>query len=460
MARFNPEDLRIWTRGKWLSGEMPETIPGFCFDARLLNQNECFVALTCGVRDGHAFAGQALDAGASSLIAERPLELSLPQLIVEDSLVAMGAIATEVRKQFSAPVIGITGSCGKTSTKEMLRILLGQKRTYATPGNMNNRIGVPMTLFGLDAKEHEFAVIEAGINQPGEMAALGSMIQADLSIITNIESVHLELLGSVDNIAAEKAFLVLNSNVDAPVVLPNSVLKYAAFSKHAERAWALAAEGESLFARPERVIRYGLEVTGSGYSALSLNEDSNLQTFHIASPSKGICLNAALAIIVAREFGISDAEIDKRLREWTPASKRGRIEQHGDQTFYIDCYNANPASMGDALDAFCRAAPSDRPRCYVLGAMNELGVEAIEFHRKIGQSLCLRSQDQAFFIGPDSLTQAYCEGILEGGSSLSQVRSAEDVNQIKSMIADFSGVVFLKGSRSYQLEGVLPEKEH
>ena len=162
--------------------------------------------------------------------------IALPQLKVADSLVALGAIGAAVRSKFSMPVVGITGSCGKTSTKEMLRCLLGEDRTHATAGNWNNRIGVPMTLLGLDSSPHDFAVIEAGINQPDEMRQLGQMIQADLIVLTNIEAAHLELLGSLEGIATEKSLLAEHAKPDSPIILPADALRYHAYKKLAHRA--------------------------------------------------------------------------------------------------------------------------------------------------------------------------------------------------------------------------------
>ena len=370
MSQFKPEQIALWSDGTWKNAEMPGLIAGFCFDARRVKPGECFVALSCGVRDGHEFVRQALDNGAGSLLLERPQTVALPQLVVNNSLAAMGAIASTVRRQFSGPVVGITGSCGKTSTKDILRILLGEAQTHGTPGNWNNLIGVPMTLFDLDNDQHDFAVIEAGINQPGEMSALGSMIEADLAIITNIGPAHLELLGSLENIATEKSLLAANSKADAPVVMPGSVAQYPDFLKYANRAIIIAETDEAVDINPGHMVRYRLKVSGSGSSIVSLRDGATVQEFEIASPSQGICANAALAITAARYFGISDADIKKRLSVWSPASNRGRMEKCGHQTFYIDCYNANPASMVDAIAAFCRSTPFDEPRCYVLGTMN------------------------------------------------------------------------------------------
>ena len=458
MIQFDPQDMAVWSKGVWQKNELPEGITGFCFDTRQLKPGECFVALSGAARDGHTFTQKAAEQGAAALLVEHPQPVSLPQLVVNDSLVALGAISACVRQAFVEPVIGITGSCGKTSTKEMLRVLLGESRTHATAGNWNNRIGVPMTLFGLDSDQHDFAVIEAGINQPGEMVELGTMIEPDLSLVTNIASAHLELLGSLEQIAAEKADLALCARTNTPVVLPNSVFQYTAFAACAERALVLAAEGEQVSSQASRVIRYRLNVAGTGHSDLHLSEGTTVERFQITSPSEGICANAALAIIAARELGISDAVIRERIALWLPSSNRGRIASQGEQTFYIDCYNANPASMRDAITAFCRATSPEQARCYVLGAMNELGAESVALHREVGRQLRLRSADRVLFVGPDALTQAYSDGAIEVGLGKAQLNCFTNVEKMKSVVADFAGALFLKGSRSYALEKLLPLK--
>jgi UDP-N-acetylmuramoyl-tripeptide--D-alanyl-D-alanine ligase len=456
MSHFDPTLLAKWSKGEWKENELPQAISGFCFDARQLQAGECFVALSGGARDGHEFIAQAAESGAAAVLVEQAQPVAVPQLIVNDSLLAMGAIGAALRHRFNGPVIGITGSCGKTSTKEMLRLLLGTCRTHATAGNWNNRIGVPMTLFGLNSEQQDFAVIEAGINQPGEMVELGRMIEADLSIVTNIASAHLELLGSLDQVAVEKAELLRSARPGSPIVLPNSVFQYPVFAEYADRAWVLAEEGERVFPSPSRVIRYQLDLADVGLSTLSLREGENVECYQLNSPSVGICMNGALAIIAARELGISATLIRTRLREWQPASNRGRIVGQAEQTFYIDCYNANPASMQDALQAFCRVAPEGQARCYVLGAMNELGAESVSMHRSIGRLLQLGPHDQAYFVGPEILTTSYLKGTLDAGADPKSLQCVTDVASISSAVAEFSGTLFLKGSRSYALEQLLP----
>ena len=456
MPSFDPQHLADWTGGSW-SDEPKIAIEGFCFDARQIKPGQCFVALSLGSRDGHEFLEQAAKGGAVAAIVETSKPIILPQLKVADSLVALGAIGAAVRSIFSKPVVGITGSCGKTSTKEMLRCLLGEDRTHATAGNWNNRIGVPMTLFGLDSNSHDFAVIEAGINQPDEMGQLGKMIQADLIVLTNIEAAHLELLGSLEGIATEKSLLAESAKPDSPIILHADVLRYHAYKNLAHRAVVLLPEGASAPDLPcKQIVRYKIselmEDRGAALSPQVFWQVSiDGRNYPIASPSLGIATNSALAIVAAKYLGVVVSEIRERIEVWRPTGNRGCIETFGEQTFYIDCYNANPSSMADALDAFDRSTPQGIPRFYILGAMDELGTTAPAQHEAIGRLLKLRPGDRVAFVGSTELTEAYASAI-----SVEQYLHADSVEIIKSTIAQFKGAIFLKGSRNYSLEKLLP----
>lgn len=452
MPDFNSAHLAQITEGDWHAGT-PGAIGGFSFDTRQIDAGDCFVALKSESRDGHDFLDDAQAKGASCALTARVVDSDLPQLIVCDPLLAMGAIAGDLRLNYTKPVIGITGSCGKTSTKEMLRLLLGGQAAHATAGNWNNRIGVPMTLFELDPKVHAYAVIEAGINQPGEMALLGEMIRGDLTILTNIGPAHLELLGSLEGIAEEKSKLAELAKRDSPIVLPAAALKYRSFAALAERCIAVRFDGDAAARGAGQVVECNIESSECGtFATLQIDGKS----YQVQSSSYGIAQNAALAIVAARSLGIAKSTLAERIKTWRPESTRGRIVSSDGRYFYIDCYNANPASMIDSIAAFQRSAPRGMARCYVLGAMNELGESAEEFHAAVARKLSLRPEDFVFFIGPDELTAAYQRGLKSGGGSTRQMQRAENVQRIQSAVADFSGALFLKGSRSYHLETLLP----
>ena len=463
MPLFDSKKIAQWTGGSWLAGQ-PSGIEGFSFDARKIQKGQCFVALSGGARDGHDFLEQAAQGGAVAALVEKARPIALPQLQVPDSLAALGAIAAARRARFTHPVVAVTGSCGKTSTKEMLRCLLGERETHATAGNWNNRIGVPMTLFGLDASHQKHAVIEAGINQPGEMAQLGQMIHADLNLLTNIGYAHLELLGSLENIAEEKSRLAAYAKTDSPIILPAEALQYAAYADLSERVIALREAGRPAPGVPVREsLFYSIESDHPEANATACDNPGqrlilDSQTYNIASSSRGIAVNAALAIVAARQLGLAQADIKARIEAWRPTGQRGEVRRVGEQLFYVDCYNANPSSMADALSAFVRSTSQTVARYYILGAMNELGSFADEQHTSIGQQLKLRPEDRVAFIGPEALTQAYANGAQVAGARPDQIECAESADALKSTVAQFKGAIFLKGSRSYQLEQLIPQE--
>ena len=447
MAGFDSINLASWTNGAWKNNRLPKKIREFCFDTRLLKKGDCFVALNVTARDGHSFIDEAIKMGASCILAERVTNHSIPQLIVKDSLLAMQAIGAAKRIEFDGKLAAITGSCGKTTTKEILRILLGTSETHATDGNCNNRIGVPMTLFGLN-KDNRYAVIEAGINQPGEMVHLGQMIKADLVLVTHIGPAHLELLQSLENIAEEKAHLVRLAQPNAPLIVTEEVFKYRSYRCFAKQSIVVANDAASLPDEVGKVIRY--TYTTDGIRLFNMN-------FEIASSSRGVRTNCALAIVAALNFGIELEKIQQRLALWRPSSNRGFVWRNAKQIFYIDCYNANPSSMMDSLEAFKQTNVGEVARGYVIGAMNELGLQANQFHRSVGRALKLNSVDRLWFVGPAKLTSQYCLGAKESGCSLDQIRCEDSVNKLKSDIAEFDGALFLKGSRVYELETLLPD---
>ena len=191
MPDFNPSDLANWCSGEWT--KLPEAkIKGFSIDTRNLGEGELFVAIK-GNRDGHEFLDLAQQSGAcGALVTNLVDDRNIPQLISGDSLGALQAIAQNHREKFQGKVVGITGSCGKTSTKDILTLLLGYETTHSTEKNFNNYLGVPLTLLGLDPEIHKNSVVEAGINQTKEMSILAKMISANIAIISNIGASHLE----------------------------------------------------------------------------------------------------------------------------------------------------------------------------------------------------------------------------------------------------------------------------
>ncbi|WP_269540783.1 UDP-N-acetylmuramoyl-tripeptide--D-alanyl-D-alanine ligase [Cerasicoccus fimbriatus] len=457
MPRFSPQLLADWTAGKWLGTTPDKQITGFCQDTRKLKPGDCFVALETEQRDGHAFLASARDAGATAALVSKPRDdINLPQLYVGDSLGAFQTIACQHRHAFPGQVVGVTGSCGKTSTKDLIARLLGDE-CLKTEKNLNNTIGVPLTLTQLDAEKHRYAVVEAGINQPGEMSTLAAMISPDVSVVTMIGPAHLEKLGSQENIAREKAELVRLSAPGSSLLCSAGCLQYPAFHQFGGEIFSVcqACGEDSTLDYTEyhscfRFFREGQGTRVQVKSALFAGQftiDSHL--------TKGMVSNAVLAVLTAILCGAKWETVKQRLQGWKPGADRGSIYLRGDDLFYVDCYNANPASMTDALETFATLAPPDAPRLYVLGGMKELGEHAEALHRKVGADVPLRAQDRAVLIGAEA--EAYAEGLREAGASASQVTVFDSSDVAQDAMGDFHGSIFVKGSRAYALESLLPE---
>ena len=473
MPTFASEKLAAWTGGSW--SRLPDrALAGFTQDTRQLGAGQVFVALKTDKRDGHDFLFEAQRSGASAALVSQPNpNLQLSQLVVADPLAAFQVIAREHRREFHGTVIGVSGSAGKTSTKDLLALLLGGhsgsgvgpvsdrsmgqsqtgptgdgSRVLATEGNLNNFIGVPLTLTKLDPATHNFAVVEAGINMPGEMAGLAEMIEPDHSVITLVAAAHLEKLGSLAGVAFEKSRLPAANRAGGLAVFPVSCWAYEPFRALAnplvlvpanEGMTKIAGRAVSftVFHRPERT-----EVTLNGK-----------HPFILRRVSSGMAQNAALALALASELGVADADLQTRLGAWSPSKWRGELRTVGAAAVYCDFYNANPASMADSIDAFNGLVRAGLPRLYVLGSMEELGPDAPEYHRALGRTLHLQRGDFLFTIGAQAA--ALREGMLENGNDPVQIAVITDLQPVRDRLASFTGAAFLKGSRRYQLETIL-----
>ncbi len=467
MSTFSPELLAAWTGGQWT--ERPETtLSGFSIDTREIRAGQVFVAIRTERRDGHDFLPAAQMAGAgAALVATANPALALPQLVVPDPLQAFQAIAREHRRTFHRPVIGISGSAGKTSTKNLLALLLAAgepagpgrgeeppRGVLATEGNLNNHLGVPLTLTRLDPTLHAYAVIEAGIGAPGEMAPLAGMIEPDVALITLVAPAHTAALGGLEGVAAEKAVLPAAVRTAGVAMFPRPCVDFAAFRD---------LNVPMMILERAEVIRPAEPRKDRVYFTVSHREDSTAValaygpppplTFTFRRVTDGMAQNAALAICAALWLGIAPAVIQARLGGWEAARLRGELRRERDRLLYLDCYNANPASMADALEAFYGIAPASEPRLFVLGAMEELGHDAEMHHRNLGRGLRLRPNDAVVLIGDQA--HAVRAGAIERHFSADQIEIATSLETVAARVAGWRGAVFIKGSRRYALEKVI-----
>jgi UDP-N-acetylmuramoyl-tripeptide--D-alanyl-D-alanine ligase len=453
MSSFAPEKLATWTGGTWT--RIPEgPVTGFNQDTRTLRAGQVFVALKTERRDGHDYLREAQAGGAVAALVSRAVPGAfMAQLVTADALAAFQRIAREHRREFCGTVIGVTGSAGKTSTKDLLaRLLGGSPDVLATEGNLNNHLGVPLTLTRL-TPAHRAAIIEAGVNAPGEMAGLAEMIEPDHSVVTLVAPAHLEKLISVEGVAAEKAQLPAANRPGGLAVFPDSCWAHAPFRALPNPLVLVPADASS----PAGAAR------SLGFSVTQRSDRTELilagqRRFPLRRVSAGMARNAALALALASELGVADDTLVARLADWHPSAWRGELRRHGAATVYCDFYNANPASMADAIDAFNGAVDAALPRLYVLGSMEELGTGAAGYHRQLGHMIRLRPGDFLFALG--SQAAALRDGLLENGNPPAQIAVIAEVAPVRERLAGFSGTVFLKGSRRYQLETVLAPHAH
>ena len=443
---FNPKQLADWTQGEWTSFPTEE-ISGFNMDTRTIKKGEAFVAIKTARRDGHDFLNAARASGASCALVSKRMADHLPQLVVADSQQGLHQIAAGWRGEFKGRVIGITGSVGKTSTKDLLGALLGSS-AFITEANLNNLLGVPLMLLRLRPEMHRFAVIEAGMSLPGELKISAQILRPNLAIITAVAPVHLEGVGTIEAVAHEKSEMIAALEPDGKAIIPASLLKWPEFQAHASRCLVVKfEEDDELPVMPLRVISAKF-ADENGRRILLLDG----RAYSLSPISDGLGRNAALAVVAALELGISENQIKKNLEWWMPPIGRGSIHQDGNRTFYVDCYNSSPASLLDAAQCFNRLTSQDpRRRLFVIGGMAELGKSSAHLHRECGAKLPLREGDTVITWAGDS--QEILKGIPRNDVIL---KSAHILDEVTRAIANHRGTIFVKGSRSCTLERTLP----
>lgn len=412
---------------------------GVSIDTRSIEPGQVFVAFEGEQVDGHAYLQNARDGGASACVvthAERvPGDLGIPVLAVDDPQAALTRLASAWRDRIRANVIAITGSNGKTTTCRLLESVCGAAgKTYASPRSFNNALGVPITVLNtpIDA---EYLVAEVGMSTPGEIAARTRTLRPDVSIVTSIGRAHLEGLGSIENIAKEKAQLIATSPVDAVGVIPGEI----------------GVLEDALAGDPHRIVRLDVpftpEASDAGGSAFRIGS----ATFRVALPGVHNASNAALCVLAGRELGIEDGVIRDGLAAATPPAmrfERVEIETTAEPIVVInDAYNANPDSMRAALATFVGLQTPGR-KIAVLGEMLEMGATGPGEHRLLAAHAAgLGRLDRVVLLGA-------LFGTVENGDPRLELipdRSDEAIARVAGTISP-GDTVLIKGSRGVRLE--------
>jgi UDP-N-acetylmuramoyl-tripeptide--D-alanyl-D-alanine ligase len=416
---------------------------GVSTDTRTLREGELFFALQGPNFDGAAFVEAAARQHASGAVVPAPVDADIPVIIVDDTLQALGLLAAEWRQQMPATVIGITGSNGKTTLKEMLASCLALSAdTLPTLGNLNNEIGVPLMLARL-GKEHRYAVIEIGANHAGEIARMTSLVKPKVVAITNAAPAHLEGFGSVEGVARAKGE-ILTSEVPPEIVVLNADDEFFPYW----RSLIPDAEVISFGLAPQADFRAS-DVYATEYgSAFTLHmPDGEIQ---IALPLFGAhnVVLACAAAAIASSLKIDELQIKKGLETVAPVAGRLQSVQcvTGD-TLYDDSYNANPVSVVAAAK-FLAAQPGDS--WLVLGDMAELGDDAVELHTAVGSDL--KGVGITHLAATGELSRHTVEAFGDGGIWFA---SQDELIEMLRASLDGSGNVLIKGSRSMGMERVV-----
>ena len=457
MPHYNPVKLATWSSGRWEGGEpAASALSGFCIDTRKIKVGDMFIAIRTERRDGHEFLISAMEGGATAALVERYVpEAGIPQLVVSNTVDALLSIAHGHRLEFNGVVIGITGSCGKTSTKDALAQILGEGHTCKTEANLNNLLGLSLTLLKLDPAVHKYAVVEAGISEHGEMDRLAQALSPDIGILTIVGSAHTEGLGGLEAVASEKVKLLRAVRHSGLSIFPEECLQYKAFEEPLDNPLMLCTDRKGEISKNMLAFCWEFVTNGRDNGQLTVRNDC-IGTYQFDLPDtalgQGMARNIAMSLGVSLQLGIQPEEIQSRLLKWTPSPLRGEVRTYGKQTFYVDCYNANPVSMEEAVRTFSKRF-HNQPKLYVLGTMNELGDDSREQHQKAGRGISLAEGDRAVLIG--SQAEAYCEGMLDAGADPARITLVEDAGQALPLVTGFEGAILLKGSRSYGLERLL-----
>ncbi len=440
------------------------SVNGVSIDTRTIQPGDLFVALK-DVRDGHDFVAQALTAGAGAALVSRiPNDVAndAPLLLVDDVLTALEELASAARVRTKAQVVGVTGSVGKTSTKEMLRAVLSrQGKTHAAEASYNNHWGVPLTLARMPT-ETEFAVIEIGMNHPGEISPLAKLAQPHVIMITTVAAAHLEAFENIDGIAVEKAS-IMDGLLPGGIAVVNGDLPTSQIL--IDKAKSVGAKLQTFGANADWTLD-NVRLTSDTTIIQASHADTDY-LFKLATPGRHFAMNALGVIAVADAMGADAGVAAQDLLQWQPPQGRGtretltldRVETELTLDLIDDAFNANPTSMSAAFEVLAATTPVDGPgriakgrRIAILGDMLELGPDEIAIHQSLAADQWLQKADVIHCVGP---RMAYLFAALDPHKRGHCVDQATDLVPLAHRLVDAGDVVLVKGSKGSKVSLVV-----
>ena len=430
-----------------------EVAQAYSIDSRTIAPGQLFFAVKGDRLDGHDYVNAALEKGAVAAVVRKDQSNRYPEksrlLAVNDTLVALQTLATAVRKVWGKPLLGVTGSAGKTTTKEAIAHVLGARfRVLKSEGNFNNHFGLPLMLLKLEP-EHDVAVIEMGMSHAGEIRALAKIAQPEVGVVTNVAPVHLEFFDSIAGIARAKYELIESLPASGTAVLnadDEYVSQFGRDFKGKVVTYGTGAMAVHIDVRAENVQTRGAE--GSEFDVVMAGHREHARLPLVGEHN---ILNALAAVAVGVARGLKPSEAVGALATLTPPDKRGQVVQLGNITVINDCYNSNPKALRAMVDAL--AAMKARRRIVVAGEMLELGPAAEEMHRAAGQHIAEKKID--VLLGVRGLAHEMVDSARQAGTAAEFAPTPEAAGEWLARETRDGDVVLLKASRGVKLEKAL-----
>lgn len=419
-------------------------ITGIATDSGAVKKGDLFVCIKGERTDGHKYAGNAVENGAVCVLADRKLDINIPYIKVPDTVKALQQAAFGYRKTLDCKIVGVTGSVGKTTTKEFIAATLSsQLSVHKTDGNKNSETGVPITVLGIE-KTDDAAVVEMGMSGLGEISLLSKIARPDIGVITNIGYSHIEHLKTRENILRAKTEII-DGMTDGVLILNGDD--------------DMLAPCGNIFGN---VLFYGITDSGFDYYGYDIKETETSSSFkaktpngvyevNICLPGKHNVLNALAAIAAAEKLGVSSENIIKGLGEYKAGATRQNIYKTSGVTVYDDCYNSAPNSLEASLDVLSKM---NGRKVAVLGDMLELGEMSAKLHENCGKSLI--KTDRAYLYG--DFAEDYYRGALSAGAKKENISVFSDKNELaKALVGNTEkgDVILFKASRGMHAEDII-----
>ncbi|MGI2323562.1 MULTISPECIES: UDP-N-acetylmuramoyl-tripeptide--D-alanyl-D-alanine ligase [unclassified Methylococcus] len=439
---MNLGELAKHVPGAKLSGDAETSFDGVSTDTRAIRPGSLFFALRGDRFDAHDFIADAVGGGAAALVVERRIDTLLPQIIVPDGRRALGAAAAAWRAQFDVPLIAVAGSNGKTTVTQMIAAILaaafGEERRLATRGNLNNDVGLPLMLFELKAG-HRIAVLELGMNHPGEIAYLANLARPTVALVTNAQREHQEFMASVEATAHENGSVIAALPTDGTAVFPADDPCAGIWRKLAGTRRVID------FARRGTATVSGTFRTSAGFAEVSITTPAGCWQANLPLAGEHNVHNALAATAAALAAGVPPEAIRRGLESFRPVAGRGvQLRTRTGARLIDDTYNANPDSVRAAIDVL---AGFPQPRILALGDMGEVGVHGPEFHREIGRYARERDIDTLLALGELS-----SETVRTFGTSGHHFGTMDQLIAALASADRPEATLLVKGSRFMQME--------